>query len=45
MQMKTRVKASGYTMNHAATLVRDKSPTLGLMVKTRVRAGGNLREH
>jgi hypothetical protein len=45
MQMRTCAKASGYAMNHAATLARDKSPTLGLTVKTRVRAGGNLREH
>jgi hypothetical protein len=36
MQVKTRVKAGGITLNHNETLVRAK----GLTVKTHVKAGG-----
>ena len=45
MQVKTRVKAGGYSMNHTETLVRAKGPTKGLTVKTRVKAGGYSINH
>jgi len=40
MQVKTRVKAGGVTLNHNETLVRAKGQAKGLTVKTRVKAGG-----
>jgi hypothetical protein len=39
MQVKTRVKAGGVTINHNETLVRAKGQVQGLTVKTRVKAG------
>jgi len=46
MQVKTRVKAGGLSLNHNETLVRAKGPTTGLTVKTHVKAGGfNLHNH
>src|SRR5207253_10471955 len=41
MQVKTRVKAGGITLNHTETLVRAKGQVQGLTVKPRVKAGGN----
>ena len=41
MQVKTRVKAGGSSLNHNETLVRAKGQAPGLTVKTRVKAGGN----
>jgi len=40
MQGKTRVKAGGNGTNHTETLVRAKGQAPGLMVKTRIKAGG-----
>ena len=40
MQVKTRIKAGGVSINHNETLVRAQPPAPGLKVKTRVKAGG-----
>ena len=45
MQVKTRVKAGGQTLQHNETLVRAKGQVQGLTVKTRVKAGGNGTQH
>jgi hypothetical protein len=45
MQVKTRVKAGGITLNHSETLVRAKGQVQGLTVKTRVKAGGITLNH
>jgi hypothetical protein len=40
MQVKTRIKAGGVTLNHNETLVRAPRQAQGLKVKTRIKAGG-----
>ena len=45
MQVKTRVKAGGLSLNHNETLVRAPSQAPGLKVKTRVKAGGLNANH
>jgi hypothetical protein len=45
MQVKTRVKAGGVTLNHNEMLVRAKGQVQGLTVKTRVKAGGYMLNH
>jgi hypothetical protein len=45
MQVKTRVKAGGITLNHNETLVRAKSQVQGLTVKSHVKAGGITLNH
>jgi large exoprotein involved in heme utilization and adhesion len=45
MQVKTRVKAGGITLNHNETLVRAQGQSRGLTVKTRVKAGGITLNH
>jgi hypothetical protein len=45
MQVKTRVKAGGSSLNHNEALVRAKGQTKGLTVKTRVKAGGSSLNH
>ena len=45
MQVKTKVKAGGLTLNHNETLVRVQKPTQGLKVKTRIKAGGIQLNH
>ena len=40
MQVKTRIKAGGISMNHNETLVRAPKPAPSLKVKTRIKAGG-----
>ena len=40
MQVKTRVKAGGFNLNHNETLVQAPNQAQGLKVKTRVKAGG-----
>ena len=45
MQVKTRVKAGGITLNHNETLVWAKSQAKGLTVKTRLKAGGVHMNH
>jgi hypothetical protein len=45
MQVKTRVKAGGVTLQHNETLVRATGQVQGLTVKTRVKAGGYAVNH
>jgi hypothetical protein len=45
MQVKTRVKAGGLSLNHNETLVRAPRQAQGLKVKTRVKAGGLKLNH
>src|SRR5262249_59065845 len=40
MQVKTRVKAGGWPLNHNETLVRAPKPAPSLKVKTNLKAGG-----
>jgi hypothetical protein len=45
MQVKTRVKAGGLSLNHNETLVCAPTQAQGLKVKTRVKAGGLMGNH
>ena len=45
MQVKTRVKAGGFSNNHNQTLVRDQGPRQPLKVKTKLKAGGVSPNH
>jgi hypothetical protein len=46
MQVKTRVKAGGMSLNHNETLVRAPKPAPSLKVKTTLKAGSiSLRNH